>query len=771
MSVAPPSMRGGSALRAAPWWQLVVGAVTWQVIGTSALVLLGATLRDAGALTFGVGIQFVGGVILWSLVVREPRPGPERLGMGLVLGGVMAVLAGVVGNAFLAWSWWWTLPSIVLLLVFVMRRLALVPRREPRVDPAWFPVAAGVIVGLGLLFLNLRRYPLAWQGNWDGYHPDMVFFEALGNSVARFGSNDSIFMAGGDLRYHWLTYAWSAQLSSAWGAEPFMVLTRVLPLVALVALVALVVAMVQRLGAFVPNGLPNSSSWLAVALVVTGGYVGAVNGTILNFDSPSQALTAAWFMGFVIVVMQLLNRAPGEPGGQGISGQGIIGVLLGGILGFALTAGKVSAGFVAVTALGIAAVVGLVTRAPWARRGVLLTAVLGVASMAAFLLFVWGSASPGDLRFLDWNGRASTIQGLNSSPAVRGVALGTLTLLLAMSARWVGGIWLVGDRRWRARFEPWFGIGLAIAGALPVLLFAQGLNETWFALTASAPLAALAAVGVVVAWHRAELGLPDAVAAVVVGIAGVVLVAYIWTDQVWESGIGRFWGPWLGLAFAVSWAVLFTLIRRRFALVPVLAVATLVFTVEAVGARATPIIGAVLGGARDGSGVRAVSLAEPSVTLAPTPPVVTGESSTEPSNLVPSERAAHVWSQRHAEAGAFLRANAGQDDIIVTNETNAYLVPALTRLRTVISGVPYQATYGSNRTAERIPERIALNDAAIAEAQPLAIEAMCESGARWVWISNDRAPLGDASGIAQLVFANDAVQVFEFDDTRCETLQ
>jgi len=747
------------------------GALGWVAL---ALVLfgLGSSLRDAALVAIGLIIQWMSGTVLWLATRRGSASLVEALGVGLVLGTVLAALAGIAGNLLFTWTWWWLVPAFVAALVWWRSRSG--PGGYLRAGlggaATWWPVAGGTLVGLGLLWLNLRRYPLSWEGVWDGYHPDMLFFEALSYSVADFGPSDSIFMVGGDIRYHWLTYAWSGQLSLAFDAAPFMVLTRALPLFALIGLVLLAVALVDIVTQTQPSRSRMWARWLAVALMIPGGYVGAVNGTILNFDSPSQALTSAWVLAWTVIVI-IVATTPQA---------GLWSWLALAITAFAITGGKVSAGVVIGAGVGFAAVAGLIARRSWWRPVLFAALVTGAAVGVAGLYFAWGSASPGDLRFLAWNGRASTIQGLNSSPGNRGVALGTVGLLLAMTARWAGGIFLLTSRPWRARVEPWLGVGFVLAGVLPVVFFAQGVNETWFALTASAPLAVLSAVGVTVGWQRAGLGPRAAIAALVVGLVGFLAVSYIWTDQVWESGFGRFWGPWLGAAIAGAAGLVMALGRRRKAVWILFAVAALVLTVEAALGRGTPIVAALVGGARDGAGIRTSQLADPG--LVGTSEVAGAGSPAEPVEpLEPVEmakteelaepaldaRPVYAWSADQVAAADFLRQQAGARDVIITNEVDAFLVPALTRRQTFISGAPYQGLYGSTFAAELIPGRLAVNAGFLEGTQPAAVSEVCAAGAKWVWLAVDRSPLVDPASLGTVAFSNDSVTVIRLDSSSC----
>ena len=764
-SSTPPETRAVSDLRTA----VMFGIAAWALLALT-LAGIGSSFRDAVLVGLGLTLQWVSGIILWIAARRGSASLVEALGIGLVLGSVLAVLAGVVGTALVAWEWWWLLPSVVAAIVGWGSRTSARPRGPDGRSGAsyWWPVVVGLLVGLALLWLNLRRYPLAWEGVWDGYHPDMVFFEALSYSVANFGPSDSIFMVGGDIRYHWLTYAWSGQLSSAFDAASFMVLTRALPVVALLGLVLVAVALVDLVAHRQSDRSRMWAQWFAIALVIPGGYLGAVNGTILNFDSPSQALTSAWVLAWTAIVIIVVTQAQ----------RGIWVWIVLAVLGFAITGGKISAGVVIGVAVGVAALAGLIGRRSWWRPVLTATVMTGIAVGLAGLFFAWGSASPGDLRLLVWEGRASTVQGLNSSTGPRGVFLGTAGLLVAMMARWAGGLFLLGDARWRARPEPWLGVGFVLAGVLPVVLFAQGVNETWFALTASAPLAVLSAVGITVGWERAGLGRGIAVGALLAGLVGFLAVSYIWTDQVWESGFGRFWSPWVGLAIAASVGLLVALVRRQKAAFTFIAVAVLVLMVEAALSRGTPIVALAVGGARDGAGIRASQLADPGLVGtsevagagATTQKLGEGLPKLEPDQPAPSPegtRLLHAWSPEHEAAADFLRSKAGDDDVIVTNEVDAFLVPALTRRKTVISGSPYQALYGSTAAAELIPGRLAENAAFLEARDPAIANEVCDSGARWFWFAADRAPSIDPASFGSVALSNDSVTIIRFDSSTC----
>ena len=148
-----------------------VGAVLVVALVCTAL---GASLRDSLLVSAAVVLQTSAGWVLWDLTRRGQAGGIELLGVGLVLGPVLCVLAGVVGNAIVAWEWWWLAPVPIAWLTWWLVRSDGAPAEqvcrtsEPWWHSAWVVVTVGVLVGLVLLLLNLRRYPLDPQSVWDG---------------------------------------------------------------------------------------------------------------------------------------------------------------------------------------------------------------------------------------------------------------------------------------------------------------------------------------------------------------------------------------------------------------------------------------------------------------------------------------------------------------------------------------------------------------------------------------------------------------------------
>jgi hypothetical protein len=743
-----------SRLRWIPW------ALGSWLAGSIVLVGLGVGVRDALATASIVTVQGTAGVSIWLFLARPPRAGmPDRLGvlgMGLAVGTLLSMLSGVVVNAVLPGHLGWLLPAVVALagwLVSLRRPVGAAsdPLSWRRTSLLAFGVA--LVGGVATIALNLSRYPLDFVGSVGSYHRDMLYFEALSTSVGVFGPSDSIFMAGTEIRYHWFAYAWSGQISHAAGAEPFVVLTRVLPLVALVGCAALVVAWAAKL----------SGRWavplLAGLLLVTGGYVGAANGTILNFDSPSQDLTTLWLLAFLIAALAALIETRRR------DRVWLLGAV--GALGVGMAGGKISTAAVGIAPLALLAVVGSIRKEPWARTAWLVVATAGVAGLATYLVVVSGSASAGDLRVLSWEARASSIQGLNSSYTNRGVLLGTLGLILAVCARWAGLAWRVGDRATRWTREAILGVGLVAIGVAPLVLLSQGVNETWFALSASAPLAVLSAVGIGAAWTRVQ-SRGALVASVALGAAVILVVPVFWTPSPVSTSSLRFWGPWVAYAIAIGGGAAIAVVwgrSHRFAMVWGAASLT-ILVVAGSGARAMPVIAERYHPPSAGSSSTAPDAG--AADLGAGPEGIPAPVMAAPDFLLegsPADRT--TWSAAEVDAARFLTTATGEEDIVVTNETTSFLVPALSRRLTYMTGAPYQGLYGGKGSVAGIPDRIATSLAFTREADEAAFATLCSAGVTWAWLALDGTALRTWEPLASVEFENEAVALARLDRSRC----
>ena len=720
--------------------------------------------------------QWAAGSYAWWLLGRRARL-PEILGVGLALGTAVSALSGVLAWRILGPVWGSLLPSLLMAAVAVGHalRTVIVHRTSPTARTFRSPpvdLGEGVALGIGLvvgviaIIANLSRYPVDIARGSTSFHQDMVFFQPLSRSLAMVGPDDSIFMSGHALRYHWLSYAWAGDLDAVAGTEPFVVLTRLLPLTALLACVLLTVAWTRRL---------TPSRWaptLAVILLVSGGYVGATYGTILNFDSPSQEFSTMWMLGLTVALWRLLPATTSvTPTADWLvrtrwQSSAVLVVIT--LLGAAATGGKVSAGAVILAAWGLLTVVALIRRETfrWWALGGLLAGSVGAGWI--FLRYIAGSAQGGGIGMGSLLERASSVQGLNPMAGTVGVILGTCILALAIAGRWAGLAWLIGDRGTRWSPGTIFGAGLTVIGLATIFLLSGGLNDTWFALAASAPLCAISAWGTSDAvratnraWARGRelVGRPPVlpwVGALVAGVLLLVVVLLLWT-------LGPNTGTnmrWAGPVVAVVGALVAGGVIARFADRPIgtltsrdrrrhgIAVTIVVLVTMAALAR-------VLGLAADRFGV----------------PADFGRRSTEfaldgPFLGIRDGFLTWTWSADQAAAGAWLAARP-EAGLVATNQTRSPLVAMLSGRQTLISAVQYQAPYGTYT---------GLGDALVRDGdswrfiQTPDVEhgrKLCEQGVRWIWVDPTRTDVREWSPYASIVFQRPDVIILFLDPSLC----
>jgi len=675
------------------------------------LFVTGVSLTTSAVLVLVLAIQSWGGWAIWR-TLRASASVIEVVGMSIGVGTALSALSGIAVRAVFDTSLGWILPAVVGVGLVISRY-----RKEPgtssthvRVDlGVILAVAFGLIAGMaGLLLVSIRSYPLTWSGNWSGYHGDMLFFEALGSSLAGWGPLASIFSPDMVVRYHWLVYGWTGFLTQVTEADPFMAITRVVPLLTLIVAVFLAAAWTRRL---------TQVSWaplLGVALIVTGGYVGASYGTVLNFDSPSTSLTTVWLMAGVLIALQRLeNRTARWPT-----------LVLIAILSAATTAGKVSTGFLLITTLAVIAAIGFIRSSAWRNDAVIGFAIGSVTALITYLLVIAGSADPGGLGLLSLVDRASSVQGLNPIPGFAGAALGTGILSVAVAMRWAGSLWLIRDRATRWSPTSAAAVGLALGGLLPLLLVSGGVNETWFALSASAPLSVLSAGGI----GRFVATLKDQStpinARLLIAIGGsFVLWIVLWF--LWSSGPsgGNIW------EYTLRWSG------------PISVLAGAIF-LGSILSRSVPVPGAMLGFT-----ILIVILVAVPGRLASLSPSPTGTQPGTRGELFGSEETFANgldqefiigWSDIEVAAGKQLRNLTSRKTLIATNHTFSPLVTALSGRQTFVSGMHYQAPYGWPGNIETLLERERQSWAFIDSPSPETWEPLCNAGVTHLWIDPAR---------------------------------
>ncbi len=468
-----------------------------------------------------VGAQTASGSVLWIWGRRSAHTSlMEALGMGLALGSLLALLGSQITVAVGVGVIGWILPILLALLLLILSRLRRVDLGGLERSPKREWIAVIVVAGSGLISLlpGFIRTPVT-DGylSGDRYHGDLVFFESVAQFLARLGTTDSSLLADFGIRYHWFSYGWIGAITQASGAEAFIVMVRIFPITVLLGASLLAVAWASRL---------SSRKWtplLAGLLVVVAGFVGASQGVVLNFDSPSTAYAALLALAFGLAMTDYF--ADSRMKVSRWIAPTYLGLLAAGMLGAKVSQGLVVAAGVLVVGISISRTSTAQRRKAWTLIGVVFAAML-----VTYMIIIAGVApSDTNIAFRLASDGASTFQGLDSSTSRMGIFLGSLALVGAIIPRWLGSIWLGREGGSTSRVEPAFALGLAVAGLAPIFLLSSGTNAAWFAVAASAPLAVLSAAGLERSWNH--VGAPigrfawiSALAAIGVNI--VVFVAY-----------------------------------------------------------------------------------------------------------------------------------------------------------------------------------------------------------------------------------------------------
>ena len=216
------------------------------VVGWLFLVVTGWIAVQSLRLTVVVAFQGLAGGIVWRIVRRGPIPIVEQAGVGLAIGTTMSMVSGLavttLAGAAGGGSCRWSPAGLWRFGIRVRTRGALLLPTERLPRPGRDPRG-----GARVTRPQHPELPARVDGMWSRYHPDMLFFESLATSLSQLGPLDSIFTPDSMVRYHWLVYAWSGQVTVAADAAPFVVLTRVLPFVAVVGCSLIGIAWARRL--------------------------------------------------------------------------------------------------------------------------------------------------------------------------------------------------------------------------------------------------------------------------------------------------------------------------------------------------------------------------------------------------------------------------------------------------------------------------------------------------------------------------------------------
>ncbi|GLY04664.1 hypothetical protein [Actinoplanes sp. NBRC 101535] len=325
----------------------------------------------------------------------------------------------------------------------------------------------------------------------SGMHVDLPFQIALVGLLKHDVPLDTPWVAGTGLDYHWFVHAHGAAASWITGAEPQVLVMRLLPVPLIAAFLLAVPALVHRItGRWWPGNVAVTMTLIGAVTVPTAWTGRPLDAGVITDNlwvSPTQTYAALLFVVLMTVLLDLFRGAGGR-------GSWVLFVALTG----ALAGAKATFLPMLLCGLVVALLVRLVRREPPGPELPALLVTGGWLGFAQIVLF--GTGSQGTeihplqtVKFapLGWAvlGRQGPPDDWPALLVLTGVAL------LAVMFGWAG---MVGLLRWEFRADPIVHVmlGFAAAGVGGMHLLAHpGLSQTYFGRSATPYLAMLSAIG------------------------------------------------------------------------------------------------------------------------------------------------------------------------------------------------------------------------------------------------------------------------------------
>jgi len=285
---------------------------TFQFLFVSVLILyltlvtLNVNYLDSLKLTVAIVVQIIPGVYLWREINQERKVSiPEFLGMGLALGTIISILSSAFLRELPIGGFGWIFPFFCT-VIFIVRKSLFDKQISFRVSNE--KDSSGNKVYLAVIALVIYVQVWVWArwhelnpAGWWKYHLDVPYFEALSNSIAKFGTSDSLMKPDLITNYHWFAYGWIGALNESLDIDPFVVQTRLLPLVAMIMAATVAYSWTRDL---VDNVL---TAYAASLLIVLG--PGFAIGSLVMLRSPSSAFASGWTLALSLLLFRCLKSS------------------------------------------------------------------------------------------------------------------------------------------------------------------------------------------------------------------------------------------------------------------------------------------------------------------------------------------------------------------------------------------------------------------------------------------------------------------------------
>ena len=302
---------------------------------TSALMATsGVGLKSSLLLSLVIIAQWVPGALLWKWISVERRLSfTELLGMGLAIGTLLALLSSQLFRITPVGRFAWAIPFLISLPLVIWtwfsgRSMTIGEKTELSNKHLIKSFLPAFVLGVIQLSVWWRWHPLKWSGWWK-YNVDVPYFESYSNSLAILGTTNSLMDPTLDTRYHWFAYAWVGSLTNSLQIDSFVVLTRLLPIVAMImgAAIAYSWAASMSMKKWIPG--------LAALIVVIG--PGLSVGSFVMLRSPSLAMSVGWSLAFTVLLFKIVHERLKQPLAYSILALLAIGVVGGKAINLVLT--------------------------------------------------------------------------------------------------------------------------------------------------------------------------------------------------------------------------------------------------------------------------------------------------------------------------------------------------------------------------------------------------------------------------------------------------
>lgn len=276
----------------------------YLIITTLLLLSSGVALDDAILLGFALIVQWIPGALVWSALKQDRQVSfTELLGMGLAIGTLLALLSSQIFRATPLGVYSWVVPFLI--STFYTLYSWIQNRNETPLEKFKLPkkrltksFAPAMFFGIVQLSVWWRWHPLEWTGWWK-YNVDVPYFESYSNSLALLGTTQNLMGSISDTRYHWFAYAWVGSLTNSLQIDSFVVLTRLLPIIAMVS-----GAIIAHSWALAKTG----SYWaagLASSVIIIG--PGLSIGSFVMLRSPSSAFSVGICLAFTFLLFEIIE--------------------------------------------------------------------------------------------------------------------------------------------------------------------------------------------------------------------------------------------------------------------------------------------------------------------------------------------------------------------------------------------------------------------------------------------------------------------------------